>query len=255
MIIWGSHPIAKLLKQSKREINVVSIISSLSKSVNVEKKPKINLDLSQKKEMLEKLENGMSMSDVASNYGISYATVCRLRKGKEKFEADLEKFSQYDSLTSRKKLKAPNNQILDRAVYTWFVQKRNQDCSPNGTMLSKVAIVFDQKIREANQKSAPNDSKEAIESGNSTFKASSGWVRNFKQRYGIKEADLKADKQYAFYEAAEEFAKNFPNLMKDFKDAYSLGEFGLAYRELPKKSPESERYDFEVNSIYFNHVF
>ncbi|KRX23784.1 Jerky -like protein-like [Trichinella nelsoni] len=81
-----------------------------------------------------------------------------------------------NSCSSRKSMKKAANSALDSAVYMWFLQKRALDQPISGPILQEKALDFSTKLSIDN------------------FVASSGWLRNFQRRYGIRELKINGEK-------------------------------------------------------------
>ncbi|XP_046663125.1 jerky protein homolog-like [Homalodisca vitripennis] len=81
--------------------------------------------------------------------------------------------------------------------------------------------------------------------GSADFKASTGWLKNFKSRHGIRELDIQGEILSGDSAAAEKYKETFSKLLKD--EGYSLDlvynadETGLNWKALPRKSLASKR--------------
>ena len=65
-------------------------------------------------------------------------------------------------------MKQAANEDLDKALYTWFVQKRCQGFPVSGVMIMEKALIMNRQL-----------------DGSEKFKASHGWLANFCARHGI----------------------------------------------------------------------
>ncbi|GBP12659.1 Jerky protein homolog-like [Eumeta japonica] len=72
--------------------------------------------------------------------------------------------------------------------------------------------------------------------GYSSFKASNGWLRNFKFRHGVRELDLAGEKLSADSAAAENFIEKFKTASESYDPefVYNADETGLVWKALPK---------------------
>jgi len=87
------------------------------------------------------------------------------------------------------------------------------------------------------------------------FRASNGWLRNFKKRYGIRSLNIQGERLSADSEAAKEFTKTLKDIIKvenyseDF--IYNADETGLYWKSFPKKtltlSTEKSAPGYKVN--------
>lgn len=74
-------------------------------------------------------------------------------------------------------MKLAANTNLDDALYKWFTQKRAQGEPISGPILCEKAVQFNEKLE-----------------GPSNFQASTGWLKRFKSRHGIRELQIQGEK-------------------------------------------------------------
>ena len=114
----------------------------------------------------------------------------------------------------RKRVKGPQMQDLDWALYLWFQARRSEGKAVSGPSL----------INEA--KMLKNDL--GIE-GECTF--SMGWLRNFKERHGIRRLKVQGERQSADHDAASNFREEFRRLIKEHnvtpEQVYNVNETAL----------------------------
>lgn len=76
--------------------------------------------------------------------------------------------------------------------------------------------------------------------GDSNFKASSGWLDNFKRRYGIRQLSITGEKLSSDMGAVEPFKKCLQNKIKELQlsldQIYNADESGLFFKMLPQKT-------------------
>ncbi|GFV43958.1 jerky-like protein [Trichonephila clavipes] len=75
-----------------------------------------------------------------------------------------------------KSMREANNVVLDRALYLWFSQRRSKGNPISGSLLSEKALEFNEKLN-----------------GSADFKASTGWLKNFKSCHGIRELQVESE--------------------------------------------------------------
>ena len=76
-------------------------------------------------------------------------------------------------------------------------------------------------------------------SENSDFKASTGLLRAYKSRHGIRELHIESETLSGDSSAANKYIKNFSNFLEKGHtrdDAYNTDETGIKWRALPEKS-------------------
>lgn len=133
------------------------------------KRKKKILSLEQKLQHIAKFEKGTSVCNLALEYMIGKQTVRDIVKQKSSLEAFVRDCDSSAGPSQRKTMKHSINQQLDTAVLTWFNQKRAEGILISGPILTEKAKFFHEGM--GNQ---------------ADFKASSGWLRRFKNRYGIR---------------------------------------------------------------------
>lgn len=115
---------------------------------------------------------------------------------------------------TRKTMKKPKTELLEDAVFTWFMQNRASGLPISGPLLCEKALYFNKKL-----------------GGDSSFVARSGWMRNFKSRHGIRQIEIHGEKLSANTTAAESFSHNVQKYIKenkfDMDFIYNADETGL----------------------------
>ncbi|CAB3220360.1 unnamed protein product [Arctia plantaginis] len=130
-----------------------------------------------------------------------------------------------DGSSSRKTMKTATNKNLEDAVFKWFLQQRSMGNPISGPILCEKAKILAEKL------------------GYSSFKASNGWLRNFKFRHGVRELDLAGEKLSADSAAAENFIEKFKTASESYDPefVYNADETGLVWKALPKTTLASKR--------------
>ena len=80
-----------------------------------------------------------------------------------------------DGSSERKVMKKPRNEEVKECIFMWFIQKRSSGQPISGPLLCEKAIFFNTRLN-----------------GDPNFKASSGWLKKFKGRNGIRNSRRKA---------------------------------------------------------------
>ena len=83
-----------------------------------------------------------------------------------------------DGSSERKVMKKPRNEEVEECILMWFIQKRSSRQPISGPLLCEKAIFFNTRLN-----------------GDPNFKASSGWLKKFKGRHGIRELEIQ-EKSY-----------------------------------------------------------
>ena len=138
------------------------------------------------------------------------------------------KLNSEEGTLKRKTARSANNKALEDAMYMWFTQRRSLGEPISGPLICEKALQFNEQLN------GPKD-----------FKASSGWLKNFKSRHGIRELDIEGEKLSSDLAAGRVFKEKFIKeaLEKGYSrdDVYNADETGINWRALPCKSLASRR--------------
>ena len=102
-------------------------------------------------------------------------------------------------MLSRKVMRIAENKNLEDAVYKWFLEQRSLGNPLSGPCVCEKAKMFAEKM-----------------GGLSEFKASNGWLRNFKAGRGNRDLDLSAEKLSADNNEADKFTTEFKIITKNY---------------------------------------
>lgn len=186
------------------------------------------LSLETKIEIIKRLEKQESQASIAKHYDIGTSTVSDLWKNKDEILKYVSQLDSIEGVKKRKVLKPAQLKLLEDALFMWFVQKRSKGDPITGPLLCEKALDFNEKL-----------------GGPSDFKASTGYLRNFKARHGIRLLNIQGEILSGDSLAAEEFKQKFSALRTtenlSLDDIYNVDESGLLWRSLPRKSLASRR--------------
>lgn len=189
------------------------------------KRKRVVLSLADKLKILEQSDKGVTGKQLAEMYGVGQATISDIKKNKATLLNFVSVLENEDGSSSRKSMKTATNVDLENAVFKWFLQQRSLGNPISGPILCEKAKIFAEKL------------------GNATFKASNGWLRNFKSRHGVRELDLSGEKLSADPNAAEQFIETFKVVTESYDPEfiYNADETGLVWKALPKTTLASKR--------------
>lgn len=189
------------------------------------RKKQKNLELKEKEEIIYQLGAGKALEDLAADYDVSVMTVRRIRRNKEKILAKIDRVKASGGSLAKKKIHE-HGSLLDKAMSIWFKQEVSQNNLVLGTVAQEYAKLLNTEI------GGPED-----------FKASNGWLYNFKSKYGIRNLSAKEEKMSSDRQATEKFVSNFNQFLHDNMytpdRVYNADEMGLCWRRLPNKSQVS----------------
>ena len=131
--------------------------------------------VAEKLAVVDRLKNGESQAQVSRSLGVAESTM----RGWIKDESRLRKFSSEmeDAGNSRKRQRLAADTTLDKAVMTWFTQKRAEGIPISGPIIAEQA-------KKMNKMLHPDDE---------SFQGSNGWLHCFKKRHGIAQATIRGE--------------------------------------------------------------
>lgn len=97
-------------------------------------------------------------------------------------------------------MKKPKNELLEEALYCWFLQERSTGQPISGPLLCENALQLNKKL-----------------GGDETFVASNRWLYRFKLRHGIRELEIQGEKMSANVDAVNSFTDNFKKTLNENK--------------------------------------
>ncbi|KFD61572.1 hypothetical protein M514_08469 [Trichuris suis] len=194
------------------------------------KRKRVVLTLKEKREIIEALRKGVLGRSLAEKYGVGASTICDIKKKSENILEFSKDLTDAEGNPLRKVMKKAQNEEVDQAVYVWFMQKRAMGQPISGPLLCQKALHFNARL-----------------GGNSSFRASTGWLHKFKKRHGIREIEIHGEK----VSADESSASTFKDELKRYLDQegydeefiYNADETGLQWKALPKRSLASRAED------------
>lgn len=135
------------------------------------KRKRVHLTLTQKLQLIRKLETGASVSSVCEEFGVKKQTVSDIRRSKDKLTSFALRFNIDNSPKStpvgeRKHMRLGRDMNIENAVYKWYTQQRASGVNIRGVDIQSAAV----KLAKHMEKK---------------FEASDGWLWRFRNRHGI----------------------------------------------------------------------
>ena len=132
----------------------------------------VTLSVNKKLELIYKLEAGASVKSVCEEYGVKKQTVPDIWKAKDKLLAFSVKYNVIEgrkslSLEGRKRVRVSNDENLEKAGTTWFVQQRSCGVKVCGIAIQAIAQTLARHIEITD------------------FTASNVWLWRFRNKHGI----------------------------------------------------------------------
>ncbi|KAG5898696.1 hypothetical protein JTB14_030646 [Gonioctena quinquepunctata] len=188
------------------------------------KRKRVVLSLADKLKIIEQLDKGVTGKKLSEIYGVGKATISDIKNSKSTLLNFVSVLENEDGSSSRKTMKTATNKNLEDAVFKWF-------CSN---------VLWEIRFQVQSFVKSQNLSRKAWLF---IFKASNGWLRNFKFRHGVRELDLAGEKLSADSAAAENFIEKFKTASESYDPefVYNADETGLVWKALPKTTLASKR--------------
>ncbi|KAG5894295.1 hypothetical protein JTB14_007439 [Gonioctena quinquepunctata] len=174
------------------------------------KRKRVVLSLADKLKIIEQLDKGVTGKKLSEIYGVGKATISDIKNSKSTLLNFVSVLENEDGSSSRKTMKTATNKNLEDAVFKWFLQQRSMGNPISGPILCEKAKILAEKL------------------GYSSFKASNGWLRNFKFRHGVRELDLAGEKLSADSAAAENFIEKFKTASESYDPSLFIMPMKLA---------------------------
>uniref|UniRef100_UPI00398F1AAA jerky protein homolog n=1 Tax=Pristiophorus japonicus TaxID=55135 RepID=UPI00398F1AAA len=191
-----------------------------------------------KLEIIKKSEAGRSVRTLTDGFEVGSSTIYDIKKQKKVLESFTDASESSVKAMSRKNLRKPKLDKLDKVLYEWFSLKRSKGVAISGPMITAKAKDFKMRM---------NLTEECI--------FSEGWLTRFKHCHGIHQLDVSGDKKSADNEAAQNYSRTFTEMVQEMKltadQIYNADETGLLWRCLPTATlaaaGEKETVGFKMN--------
>ena len=174
------------------------------------------LTLTERVEVIRKLEQKNSQSSIAQQFGVHQSAISRIQKNKESI---IQEWQNNNSNPDRKRKRIRKSEDVEEALLNWFSHAKSQKIPISGPLLREKANHL------------------AEELGLTDFKASSGWIERWKDRHSIKFKKQPSEKKKEIdgFSADRWIAELWPNLIKDYqpRDIFNADETGLYWRAIP----------------------
>lgn len=134
------------------------------------KRKRVVLSIKDKCDILNKLDQGESMTKLSREYNVGKSTMSDIKKQRASILSFVTDMDPSGS-SERKTMKQSENVEVDKAVYRWYCEMKSQGIPVNGPLICEKALYFNKKLN-----------------GGPNFKASPGWLMRFKSRHGIQKS-------------------------------------------------------------------
>ncbi|GBM70298.1 2-(3-amino-3-carboxypropyl)histidine synthase subunit 2 [Araneus ventricosus] len=166
----GHNSVERMAESSSDNIqnSLIPSHDGIIRTPPYKKRKHVMLSLKDKLDIITRLRKGEVATNLAREYNIGKSTVNDIKMKQDALLNYVSSFPNCDNMHRRKTMKSAFNKDLDKAVYRWYTE-----CLKNGLPVSGPAIC--DKALDLNKEFG----------GDPEFKASSGWLQNFKIRHGL----------------------------------------------------------------------
>ncbi|XP_017792714.1 PREDICTED: jerky protein homolog-like [Habropoda laboriosa] len=164
-------------------------------------------------EILQKLEEGMTIDKVASEYGLHRRTIQRYRKNVE----SIKEFSKNPRTLAMKRNRLSVHEDINLLLHKWILKRQTKGDIFNDSLLQE-------KAKELHEKFGSS----------SSFTASRGWLWRFKKRYNLSRSSIHEEQANTDELSAEKLAKILSEENIDKNSIYNIQEKTLMWRSLPQ---------------------
>lgn len=158
---------------------------------------------------------------IAEIFGVGKTQIAAVFKDETNIRARYESMGQ----SGYKRARDGKYEEINEAIYKWYCLARDSMVPINGPMLQEEASAIAARLGKY-----PD------------FKASSGWLECWKNRYGIKQRVVEGESGQVQTEAVESWMERLIELCKGYspEDIWNEDETGCFFRALPEKSLAEE---------------
>lgn len=181
-------------------------------------KRRASYSLAKKMDIIIRIENGDSQIKASKDMGMAYSTVQQIWRNRDKIKSTC-KSTKLDF----KRITTCEFPIIDNMLLEWFNLQRHRNVPVSGPLLIEKSLQI------------------AREKGESQFKASRGWLDNWKRRHGIVFKSVAGEENAVDVTHINDWFENvWVALCSKYepKDIFNADETGLFFRVLPEKTFE-----------------
>lgn len=176
--------------------------------------------ISLKVQILQEVEENETVKGskgiIAKKYGISPSTLSTFIKNKDQILQN----AAVASSSSKKRVRKPGIPEVDEAVSIWFADARNNKIQLDGIMIRTKAEEFAKKL------------------GKLEFKASDGWLANWKKRNDVIYKTQHGESGSVNFEDAAQWMLSLDPILKEYenKNIFNADETGLYFKCEPERT-------------------
>ncbi|XP_017759155.1 PREDICTED: jerky protein homolog-like [Eufriesea mexicana] len=184
-----------------------------------------SVTVAQRLEIVQKLEDGVSVEDLVMEYGVSKRTIRRYKKD----SMSIRQLSENPLCMHLKRQRTSLYEDMEAELYKWVLKRRALGRTLTNTLLQE-------KAKELH----------AEFGSSSNFTASQGWLSRFKTRYNIRLGTVHEEKVDSDERAVQKFINELEKLLirEEYteENIYNMCESILMWRALPTEALTQEEY-------------
>lgn len=188
-----------------------------------EKRKRVVVTMEKRLSVLKRIDKGESVMKICSELNVGKSTVNDWRRDRRSIEDFCAQMESDKNLKTRCTKKKTKFEIVDEALWLWFLQERRRGTPISGPILREKALCIHSKIIDGGE-----------------FIASEGWLTRWKARHGVHFAQVSGEKMSADASGATDFTSKFVEIIKTEKlkpeQVYNMDETGLNFKMLPEKT-------------------
>ncbi|XP_054737670.1 jerky protein homolog-like [Anastrepha obliqua] len=185
------------------------------------KRKRIVVSMDTRLKVLRRIDNGEFEAKICAEFNFGKSTVNDWRRDRRSIEEFCSKMEFDRNLGSRCTRKKPICEVIDEALWIWFLQERRRGTPIGGPILKEKALAIHQKINIGGD-----------------FVASDGWLNRWKKRHGIHFAHVSGEKLSADTSGVTEFKTKFGEMVKTEElspeQVDNMDETGINIKMLPE---------------------
>ena len=156
------------------------------------------LTIVDKMKILDKIGT-KSYTVLSEEYGVGRSTICDIKRKEAELREYNRNMKEMGMVRPAKVMKCGKDVELEKALFIWFMQKREDGIPISGSILKAKALELHKRLQELRSSGTVR-----IE-----FNASQGWFSRFCQRHNIRQLSLQGEKLSADKPAADRFIPEF----------------------------------------------
>ena len=185
------------------------------------KRPHHTLTLKEKCDILNTIEKGGGVREIARKFNIPKSTVYDIKMNRKKIQNYVSR--TFHGVGKRKVMRKSENPKVEKALYTWFLQQRDNHVPISSEILRAKAKYFYKQL-----------------TGKEDFLASSGWLDKFKIRHGIRFLKVCGERISNDTNAVKPFQDQFLKIINEMEltedQVYNADESAAFWRVLPNQT-------------------